>query len=208
MPLRAYNESAITNVFTLTGDFTYPDPGEADGDAGATIENLLYITMRQRKLDGGIDANQEDITLDYAWFADDGKNIIIFTSGEKGLITAGFGTVNLTVTRGYHGTTKASQADGTTFQSCYKALANEATIKAVDIEGADESTWVTYCLAPGGTPDESYQSELTLKAGGDIEPGDVIIVNRKIVVPASWDPEDKQDLIHRIEGTLKEYTAP
>lgn len=205
MPLRAFEEAAITNVFTLTGDFSYSENSEADGDAGQTLTRLLYITFFQRLLSGGIDANQTSITLNLAWTADDGKNIAI-CENEKMLVTAGWGTTSITVIRGYHSTTKASHSDTTPFRSCYKALANEATVKAVDIEGTDQSGWVTYCLAPAGVPDESYSAELTLKAGGDIEPGETIIVERKIVVPASWDPEDKQDLIHRIEGTLKEYS--
>lgn len=207
MSLRAFNEAALTNLFTLTDDFNYPDPGEADGDGGETITNLLYIAVMQRKLSGGIDNSQEDVELDYAWPANDGKNIVQFVSGEKGLVTAGWGTTSLTVTRGYHGTAKSSQADDSTFQKCYYALANEATVLAIDNEGSDQSGWVTYCLAPGGVPDESYSATLYLSPAAVIEPGDVIIVQRKIVVPASWDPEDKQDLLHRISATLKEFTA-
>lgn len=206
MPLRAFEEAAITTVFTITGDFSNAEDGEAAGDTGETITKLLYITMGQRKLDGGIDANQEDIELDYPWFADDGRNFVLFNSGEKGFVTAGWGTTSLTVTRGFHGTTKSSQADGTTFQRCYEAPAGEATIQCVDIDGSDQAPWVTYCLAPGGTPDESYEVELTLKAGGAIIPGEVIIVERKIVVPAAWGFDDKQDLIHRLSGKIEEYS--
>jgi len=138
MPLRAFAEAAITNVFTLTGDFSYSENSEADGDAGQTLTRLLYITFFQRLLSGGIDANQVTIELDYVWTSDDGKNIAICES-EKMLVTAGWGTTTIIVTRGYHSTTKSSHADTTPFRRCYKALANEATVKAVDIEGTDQA---------------------------------------------------------------------
>lgn len=205
MPLRGFEEEALTNIITLEGDFSNSDDHEADGDSGQTLTRLLYIAMFQRLLSGGVDASQTDIELDAVWCSDDGKNIAICES-EKMLVTAGFGTTSITVVRGYHSTTKASHADTTAFRRCYKALANEASVKGEDNYSSDESDWITYCLAPGGTPDESYHAELTLKAGGDIVPGEVIIIQEKIVVPADWDPEDKQDLLHRISGTLKEYS--
>lgn len=203
MGLRAFESdpsSDPTTMVTLENSFTNPDDeSDLDGDAGETSTKSLWIAMEQTTLDGGINSSVTTITLAEARFSDTALPVIVIGT-EKMLITAGFGTTSLTVVRDWDGTTAASHLDGDQVISAYDAQ-SDASITAEDNYDTDETAWQDYCGDSGGSPDGSYADPYAL---GAIAYDASLRIHRRLVVPASTDPQSKSDLLHTISATLSE----
>ena len=201
MSLRIYEDAALSQMLSRDGAQINPDDeADVDGGSGATLQKALWVAPEQTTLNGGIDNQQTTITLAAARFADQNYPIIVI-DGEKMLITGGFGTTSLTVVRGYHDTTPASHADGAAVRAAYDYSSN--SIDCTDNEGTDESSWTTYCLDSGGSPDGNWQAPLALS---DINYDESLAIWRKIVVPADTAPIRKVDLEHSLSFDAQEIS--
>ena len=202
MCLRLHKEVDLTTMISRDGGQTAPDEEAAiDGGAGQAEEDPLWVAPEQTDLDGGIDDSQTDITLTAARFAAT-KYSIIRIEDELCLITGGHGTINLTVTRGYHGTTPAAHADGVAVISAYNYTSNQ--IDCTDNEGSDESGWMLYCDDSGGSPDGSWEAPHSI---GNINYNQSLKIWRKVTVPASTAPGRKIDLEHNLTFTADEVVV-
>jgi len=203
MSLRAYEEdpsSDPTTMVTLESVFTNPDDeSDLEGDAGEESTKSLWIAMEQTTLNGTINSSVTTVVIAEARFSDTALSVIVIDS-EKMLITAGHGTTSLTVVRGWDGTTPASHTTGAQVISAYDA-ASDAAITAEDNYGDDETSWMDYCGDDAGSPDESYADPYAL---GAIAYDESLRIHRRLVVPASTDPQSKSDLLHTISATLTE----
>lgn len=203
MGLRAFESdpaSDPTSMIYLEDVFTNPDDeSDLDGDAGETSTKSLWIALEQTTLSGGINSSVTTVTLAEARFADTALPVIVIGT-EKMLITAGFGTTSLTVVRAHDGTTAASHSDGDQVISAYDAQ-SDAAVTAEDNYDTDETGWMDYCGDSGGSPDGSYSDPFAL---GAIAYDASLRIWRRVVVPASTDPQSKSDLLHTISATLSE----
>lgn len=198
-----YEDSDLTELVSAEGSFTNPDDEtDVDGDGGDTKYKLLWVAPERGFLAADINDTVEALTLAAARFANSALNVIIIGT-EKILIGAGFGTTSLSsLTRGYDGTTAAAHSSGDAVILCYDVTA--AKIVATDNDDTDEASWMTYCLAPAGVPDTSYNSHPTELALGDIDYDESVQIYRRIIVPASTSPRAKTDLLHYTDGKLTE----
>ncbi|KKM72427.1 hypothetical protein LCGC14_1420630 [marine sediment metagenome] len=202
MALRLYEDAALANIVTLENIFTNPDDeADLDGDAGETAQKALFAAMEQTTLSADINNSVTTIPLNAARFADTGLNVIIIGT-EKMFITAGHGTTSLTVTRPYQGTSAASHSEDDAVILCYDAAA-DASVTCTDNAGTDESSWVTYCADSGGNPDENWQSSYAI--GALDYNSSALKFWRRVVVPASSDPQLKIDLLHSVSATITEH---
>jgi len=198
-----YEDTDLTQLVTPENDFAKPeDESEIDGDTGETKYKYLWIAIEQTKLSAGINDTTEDIPLVAARFLDTNLPVIIIGT-EKMKIKGRFGTDNVEVTRGYKGTTKASHNQNDPVYLCYNATGT--TIVAKDNSGSDEAAWLTFCLAPGGVPDNNYNSHPTPLSLGSINYNQKVQIRRRVIVPASTESGAKDDLLEKVAANLKEY---
>ena len=205
MSLRLYEDPDLDQIVTLRNDFTNPDDeDDINGDAGATKYKYLYAALECGKLAAGMDDSQEEMTLAAARFADTSMFIGLIGT-EKVRFLTGFGATSFTVERGYKGTTKAEHASGATVWLCYQAIAGK--VLSYDVESPDEASMMTFCLAPGGVPDDNYNAHPDPLLLGNINPGQIIQIRRRLIVPSGWSPIEKVDLMAKAYADFKEYTA-
>lgn len=200
--LRLYDDAALTSMISA-GDFANPDDeASINGTAGATVTKALWLAVEQTTLGAAVaDALTQTITLAAARFADTDYPVIIIGS-EKMLITAGFGTTTLTVTRGYGGTTAAAHLINAPVRLAYNC--SDIEITCTDTQGTDESGWAGFCADDGGSPDGSWVATY--------EPADLNYdashaLHRRFVVPASTPGAYKRDLGLSVEARVEEYVA-
>jgi hypothetical protein len=199
--LRLYEDEDLTGIISMDGDFSNPDvESSLDGSNGETATRELWVALEQTLLDGAVDDEQTTIALEAARFADTGYSVIIIGS-EKMLITAGHGTTSLTVIRGHNNTTPATHEDGDTVALAYDC--SSVSIDCEDLQGTDESSWVTYCDDSGGSPDGNWEA---LHPVGNLNYDQSAKIWRRVVVPASTPAAYKQDLVHRLSATVNETT--
>lgn len=204
--LRIYTDSGLVNMITLENDFTLPDSEtDINGDTGATKKALRYVAIEQTKLEAGMNDSDVQTVLDLvaARFADTTLNVLIIGT-EKLKILSDFGTDHPTVQRGYKGTSKATHNIGDPVYLCYNVTSG-AIVSYDNDTPPDEAGWMTFCLAPGETPDENYNSHPTPLSLGAFNYNQSVIIERKLVVPASTPPVAKTDLLLKATGNLKEY---
>ncbi len=199
-----YEDESLTQLVTVEDDFGNPDDeSEIDGDAGDTKYKYLWIAPERGFLAADIDDTVQVLTLQAARFANPALNVVVI-GAEKILVGAGFGTTNLSgLTRGYDGTSRASHTADDPVILCYDITA--AKIVARDKKDTDEAGWMTYCLAPGGVPDNIYNSHPTELALGNIAYNGKVQVRRRLIVPAGTSPRAKTDLLHDTNGKLTEH---
>jgi len=191
-PLRLYEDAALTQIVSVNASFNNPDDeSNLSGTNGQVAEAPLWVAPEQTKLDGGIDDTQTAITLVAARFADTDYSVIIFPTGEKALITGGHGTKNLTVIRGWDGTTPAAHSDGDAVIAAYNF--SDITIDCIDNQGTDESDLMLYCDDDGGSPDESWEAPHSI---GSLNYNESKKIWRQLTVEAGTATENKHDLQH------------
>lgn len=199
--LRLYEDSDLTQIISIDGDFSNPDEESSlDGTNGDTATREFWVGLEQTTLDGDIDDSTTTINLDQARFADTDYSVVIVGS-EKMLITAGHGTATLAVQRGYNGTTAASHSDGDAVVLAYDC--SSISVDCQDLQGTDESSWVTYCDDSGGSPDGNWEAPHSIDS---LNYDQSAKIWRKVVVPASTPAAYKQDLVHRLSATVNETT--
>ena len=200
--LRLYENSGLTTLVTLDGDYANPDDESSlDGTSGVTSIKALWVAPEQTTLAEILDDSETAIDITAARFADTDYPVIIIDS-EKMLITAGFGTTTLTVIRGHNSTTAATHTNGTAILAAYDFTS--ITIDGQDNTGTDESGWLTYGDDDGGgSPDGSWAAPHTVS---NIAYNSSQAIHRRVIVPSSTPAEYKRDLLHRLVATINETT--
>lgn len=199
--LRLYEDAALTQIVSVDGDFSNPDDESGlDGTAGETAQKALWVAVEQTTLSAGIDNAVTTIPLAAARFADSAYPVILVGS-EKMLITAGFGTNSLTVTRGHGGTTKAAHSSADPVYLAYNTENN--SIDCIDISGTDESSRVSYCDDVAGSPSGSWEAPHDLN---DLDHDESQKIWRRVVIPASTAAANERDLVHRLTCDIEETT--
>jgi len=204
MGLRIYEDAALTQLVTLEDVFTNPDDeDDVDGDAGETKQKALYAAIEQTTLNGDINDSVTTIPLAAARFSDTNLNVIVIGT-EKMWISTGHGTTSLTVSRGYAGTTPATHSDGDPVYLCYD-VQSDAAITCEDNEqviSGDESGWVKFCADAAGSPEGTWVLSFTI---GALDYNQSLKFWRQVIVPASTNPQMKQDLLLTVTATLEEH---
>ncbi len=204
MPFRLYLNSGLTSLVTLEDVFSNPDSvDDLDGDAGQTDDTAFWVSSEQTTLNGGINAAVTSITLTAARFADTGLPYAMIEN-EKVQITAGWGTVNLTVVRGVKGTTKAIHADGTAIRLAYN-LQSDGAVTCEDNTGTDETSWINYAADDSGIDTGTLADPYTI---GALAYTASLKIWRRLIVPASTAAQAKQDLLSVVSGAVKEEVTP
>ncbi len=200
--LRLYKDDTLESMVSVEGEFSNPDQEAGlDGTNGETATVALWVAVEQTTLAADIDDTTQAITLAAARFADTDYPVIVVGS-EKMLITAGFGTASITVSRGYNNTSAAAHTSGDPVRVAYDCSA--VTIDCQDNDGSDESGWVTYCDDNGsGSPDGVWEAPHSL---GSVAITASAAIHRRVVVPASTPAAYKLDLVHRLAATINEIS--
>ena len=200
--LRLYKDDTLESMVSAGGEFSNPDEeASLDGTNGETASAPLWVAVEQTKLAADIDDSTQSITLVAPRFSDTDYPVIVVGS-EKMLITAGFGTTSLTVSRGYNNTTAAAHSSGDPVRAGYDC--SSITIDCQDNEGSDESEWVTYCDDNGsGSPDGVWEAPHSL---GSLSLTQSAAIHRRVVVPAGTPAAYKLDLVHRLAATINEIS--
>lgn len=198
--LRLYKDDTLESMISVEGEFSNPDEETGlDGTNGETATAALWVAVEQTTLAADIDDTTQTISLSAARFADTDYPVIAVGT-EKMLITAGFGTASLTVSRGHNNTTPAAHTSGDVLRSAYDC--SVVTIDCQDNDGSDESGWVTYCDDNGsGSPDGVWEAPHSL---GSILISASKTIHRRVVVPAATPAAYKLDLVHRLAATINE----
>ena len=196
MVLRLYQNVGLTTMTSRRGRFAYADTVTGAGSYPETIEEAFWIAMERNWLDGAMDDEQKIIQLDYPRFTST-VHPLIRCESEIMLITDGFGTKSLTVTRAQNDTSAAAHVDGTAVYANYDSQGG--TLQAVDTAGGSLAGWVEYKLDGG-----SYASTVTMAA---------LAYNasakywRKVIIPADTLAEWDDDLVDRIANVTIDEAA-
>ncbi len=200
--LRLYKNGTLESMVSVEGEFSNPDEETGlDGTNGETATGALWVALEQTTLAADIDNAVQSITLAAPRFADTDYPVIVVGS-EKMLITAGFGTASLTVSRGHNNTSPAAHTSGDAVRAAYDC--SVVTIDCQDNDGSDESGWVTYCDDNGsGSPTGIWEAPHSL---GSILVSASVAIHRRVVVPAGTSAAYKLDLVHRLAATINEIS--
>ena len=203
--LRLYHTAVSgANIISRGGGQESADESDYAGVSGEAVEKKLFVAPAQTNLAEAIDDSQTEIEVDEAVF-DTSLFPVIVCESEKMLITSGFGTTTVTVTRGHNGTTAASHADDTVIINGYEYQTVE--IDSADLVSPDESGWVEYAPDSTGSPGSFAAGPITeseIAALASIDYNESVTFWRKITVPASTAATRKTDVTHDIDANAYE----
>lgn len=197
--LRLWMDAALSDMVSKGGAFDNPlQEADINGDTGETRTGDFRAAIEQADLAATIDDVVTTVTLSQAMFFDSNYPVILCGT-EKMLITAGFGTTTLTVTRGHNSTTAAGHTVGAKIYSAYNAT--EISISSVDLDTPpDESGWLTLRDYGSGT----YESPHTV---ADTNYNQNTRLDYKVIIPV-WPAQYKIDLTPRLSFKLAEIPNP
>ena len=175
------------------GTLESPDSDVFNGTDGEFKDRQLYLANEQTTLASEIDGAVTTITLAEARFAD-GEVIIIDT--EQMHITSGGGTTELTVERGYAGTSADSHSSGTKVYSGYNY--SDLAVMPVDEVGSSEAAWVKLAANQAGLESAAAGASLAL---GSKAHNSILTFWRRVTVPAGTPVQNKTDIKLRLTGT-------
>lgn len=193
MSIQLYKNSELTDIVSGEGSMTNPDTDIYNGTTGDSQSKELFLANAHSKLDDGIDASTTTITL-----ADDAEEVglvtglIIIIDDEQMLVEAHDGA-ELTVQRGYSGTTPDDHDDEADVFSAYNYTS--LVVSPVDVSGSDESSWVRLALTSGGLDEATPGAALSLPNKQYFE---TVSFFRRITVPPETGVQNKTDLRLRI----------
>ncbi len=195
--LRLYQDSSFIVMTSRRGRFSFADKVTGSGDYPQTVEEAFYIATEQSTIDGAMDDSQKIINLDYPRFTST-PHPLVRIGNEVMLITDGWGTTTLTVTRAQESTSAAAHADEAVCYAAYQVLAG--TLIAIDTAGGSKDDWVTY--KPDGGSYASTQRLVVQNYDGSAK------YWRKIIIPTGTTAEQSDDLVDRIQNvTLDQDVA-
>ncbi len=175
------------------GTMTNPDSDTYNGTDGESKDRELFLANEQTTLASAINDTTTTVPLAEARFTD-GETIII--GSEQMLISSGGGTTQLTVERGYAGTTAGNHSSGTKVYSAYNYTG--LLIQPIDNTGPSEATWVKLAADQVGLDSAVAGESLSL---GDKAHNATLSFWRRVTVPASTPVQNKTDIRLRVTGT-------
>lgn len=175
------------------GTMTNPDSDTYNGTDGESKDRELFLGNEQTTLASAINDTTTTVQLAEARFTD-GETIII--GGEQMLIASGGGSTQLTVERGYAGTTAGNHSSGTKVYSAYNYTG--LLIQPIDNTGPSEATWVKLAANQAGLDSAVAGESLSL---GDKAHNATLSFWRRVTVPASTPVQNKTDIRLRVTGT-------
>lgn len=192
MAIHLYKDAELTQQIS-EGTLMNPDSDVFNGTDGESKDRQLYLANEQTTLASAIDGVTATIPLAEARFAD---GQIIIVGSEQMLITSGGGTTQLTVERGYGGTSAGNHSSGTKVYSGYNY--SDLTVQPVDEVGSSEASWVKLATDQAGLDSAVEGASLAL---GNKAHNTTLSLWRRIVVPSSTPVQNKTDIKLRLTGT-------
>lgn len=192
MSIHLYKDTDLTDQISEC-TMVNPDSDIYNGSDGESKDRELFIANEQAALATAMNSSQTDVQLSDPRFVNDEAIII---GSEQMRILSGGGTTNLTVERGYGGTTPTSHISGTKVYSGYdyKGL----VVQVLDTVGSDESTWCRLAAAQTDLDSATPGTQLIL---GDKAHATKLSFWRRLSVPAGTHVQNKTDIKLRIFGT-------
>lgn len=192
MAIHLFKDSELTQQIS-EGDLSNPDSDVFNGTDGESKDRQLYLANEQTTLASAVDDVTTTIPLAEARFTD---GAIIIIGSEQMLIVSGGGTAELTVERGYAGTTAGNHSSGTKVYSGYNY--SDLTVLPVDEVGSSEASWVKLASDQAGLESAVEGESLAL---GSKAHNTTLSFWRRITVPAATPVQNKTDIKLRLTGT-------
>jgi len=192
MAIHLYKDAELTQQIS-EGTLMNPDSDVFNGTDGDSKDRQLHLANEQTTLASAIDGVTATIPLAEPRFAD---GQIIIVGSEQMLITSGGGTTQLTVERGYGGTTAGNHSSGTKVYSGYNY--SDLTVQPVDEVGSSEASWVKLAADQAGLDAAVGGASLGLNNKAHSA---TLSFWRRIIVPAGTPVQNKTDIKLRLTGT-------
>jgi len=192
MAIHLFKDAGLTQQVS-EGTLESPDSDVFNGTDGESKDRQLYLANEQTALASDIDGAVTTITLAVARFSD-GQIIII--GAEQMQIASGGGTTELTVERGYAGTSGDNHSSGTKVYSGYNY--SDLAVLPVDEVGSSEAAWVKLAANQAGL--ESAVAGASLALGNKVH-NSILAFWRRVTVPAGTPVQNKTDIKLRLTGT-------
>ena len=192
MTLHLYLDAALTNPIS-EGDHSNPDKDLFNGSDGEAKDRLLYLANEQTTLSSGLDEVTTVLPLASPVFAN--GDILAIGTEQLRIISDG-GTTTPTVERGYGGTTPITHSSGDAVYAGYDYA--DLTITPLDMDGADETSWITLGIDLADLDTNTPGTPLNLSAKTHQTTHSFW---RRITVPANTPVQNKTDLRLQISAT-------
>lgn len=192
MAIHLFKDAELTQQIS-EGTLESPDSDVFNGTDGESKDRQLYLANEQTALASDIDGAVTTITLAEARFAD-GEVIIVDT--EQMHITSGGGMTELTVERGYAGTSADNHLSGTKVYSGYNY--SDLAVVPVDEVGSNEAAWMKLAANQAGLESAVAGASLAL---GNKAHNSILTFWRRVTVPAGTPVQNKTDIKLRLTGT-------
>lgn len=192
MSIHLYIDTNLTDQISEV-TMANPDSDIYNGSDGESKDRELFLANEQTTLAAAMNLSQTSVQLSEPRFINDEAIII---GSEQMMILSGGGTTNLTVERGYGGTTPTGHSSGTKVYSGYDYTG--LVVQVLDTVGSDESTWCRLALAQADLDSATPGAQLIL---GDKAHATKLSFWRRISVPAGTPVQNKTDVKLRILGT-------
>lgn len=191
MTIHLFKDEALT-IPISEGDFSNPDQDSFNGTDGDSKDARLFLANEQTRFAEAVSESQTNVTLVEPRFS---ETEWIIAGNEQMRITAGQGTIELTVERGFSGTTPQTHGEGSkVFSALYYG---DLTIEPIDANGTDESTWISLATTQEGLGDAVGGQSLLL---GNKNHDETLVFWRRITVPPGTPVQNKTDLKLKISG--------
>ncbi len=192
MTIHLYKDTDLTEQIS-EGTMANPDSDIYNGTDGESKDRELFLANEQTSLAAAMTAGTTDVQLSEARFSND--EVIAIGSEQMRILTGG-GTANLTVERGYGGTTPTTHGAGTKVYSGYDY--SGLVVEVLDTAGSDESAWLRLAATQAELDTATPGASLNV---GDKPHGTKLSFWRRMMVPAGTAVQNKTDVRLRILGT-------
>lgn len=192
MAIHLFKDVELTQQVS-EGTMSNPDSDIYNGTDGESKDRELFLANEQTTLASAINDTTTTVQLAEARFVD-GETIII--GSEQMLISSGGGTTQLTVERGYAGTTAGNHSSGTKVYSAYNYTG--LLIQPIDNTGPSEASWVKLAANQAGLDAAVAGDPHNL---GDKAHNTTLSFWRRVTVPMSTPVQNKTDIKLRVTGT-------
>lgn len=192
MALHLFKDSELTEQIS-EGTLANPDSDVFNGTDGESKDRQLYLANEQTTLASAVDDVTTTIPLAEARFTD---GAIIIIGSEQMQIVSGGGTAELTVERGYGGTTPTGHSSGTKVYSGYDYTG--LVVQVIDTAGDDETSWCRLAATQAELDSATPSVQLIL---GDKPHATKLSFWRRMSVPAGTRVQNKTDVKLRLLGT-------
>ncbi len=192
MSIHLYTDTDLTDQIS-EGTMANPDSDIYNGTDGESKDRELFVANEQTALAAAMNSSQTGVQLSEPRFTNEEAIII---GSEQMRVLSGGGTTDLTVERGYGGTTPTGHSSGTKVYSGYDYTG--LVVQVLDAAGDDESSWCTLAATQVELDSATPGAQLIL---GDKPHATKLSFWRRMSVPAGTPVQNKTDVRLRILGT-------